>query len=77
MLRAASQMNRCPVAIVGLGRMASTIDDEVVHYLAIQRPYSIVSRVDIRASRQLEAVARFTGSGNGVARGELIEFRWP
>lgn len=34
-------MKKYRVAIVGLGRMASTIDEEVKHYSAITLPYSI------------------------------------
>lgn len=43
------------VAIVGLGRMASTIDEEVVDYPAITLPYSIAG--SCQASERLELVA--------------------
>ena len=43
------------VAIVGLGRMASTIDEEVVGYPSIILPYSIAASCD--ASDRLEVVA--------------------
>ena len=36
-------MQKYRVAIVGLGRMASTIDDEVRDYSAITLPYSIAA----------------------------------
>ena len=43
------------VAIVGLGRMASTIDDEIGGYQAISLPYSIAAAC--RESHRLELVA--------------------
>ncbi len=36
-------MNVCRVAIIGLGRMGSTIDEEVVDYPAVALPYSIAA----------------------------------
>lgn len=48
-------MSKARVAIIGLGRMASTIDDEVMGYPAIVRPYSIAAAC--YASERLELVA--------------------
>jgi predicted dehydrogenase len=42
-------------AIVGLGRMGSTIDEEVQHYPAIALPYSVAGAC--KASQRLELVA--------------------
>ena len=52
-------MNRYRVAIVGLGRMASTIDDEVRDYPAITLPYSIaascqeIDRIELAAGADI------------------------
>ena len=48
-------MKKHRVAIIGLGRMGSTIDDEVRDYPAITLPYSIASAVS--ASSKLELCA--------------------
>jgi len=48
-------MKKYRVAIVGLGRMASTIDEEVVDYPAITLPYSVAGACE--ASERLEIAA--------------------
>lgn len=48
-------MKKYRAAIIGLGRMGSTIDDEVVGYPAIALPYSVAGAC--RASQHLELVA--------------------
>ncbi len=48
-------MEKYKVAIVGLGRMASTIDDEVRDYPAVALPYSIAAAC--HASQKLELIA--------------------
>jgi predicted dehydrogenase len=52
-----SNMGKYRVAIVGLGRMASTIDDEVRNYPAITLPYSIAASCQEIDSAQLAAGA--------------------
>jgi predicted dehydrogenase len=59
------------VAIVGLGRMASTIDDEVVDYPAIALPYSIAGAC--AASERLELVA---GADLLPEKREAFHGRW-
>ena len=55
-------MRKYRVAVVGLGRMASTIDDEVRDYGAITLPYSIaascqeIDRVQIVAGADITAI---------------------
>ena len=52
-------MQKYRVAVVGLGRMASTIDDEVKDYAAITLPYSIagacqeIDRIDLMAGADI------------------------
>jgi predicted dehydrogenase len=59
------------LAIVGLGRMASTIDDEVVGYPGIGLPYSIAAAC--RESPRLEVVA---GADIDPAKREAFRVRW-
>jgi predicted dehydrogenase len=59
------------VAIVGLGRMGSTIDDEVIDYPAMQIPYSIAS--GCRTSERLTLVA---GADIDAAKREAFRQRW-
>jgi predicted dehydrogenase len=59
------------VAIVGLGRMASTIDDEVIGYPAIGLPYAIAPAC--RASARLELVA---GADIDAGKREAFRQRW-
>lgn len=59
------------VAIVGLGRMASTIDDEVVGYPGINLPYSIAAAC--RESPRLEVVA---GADVDPAKRDAFRERW-
>ncbi|MBI2950504.1 Gfo/Idh/MocA family oxidoreductase [bacterium] len=59
------------VAIVGLGRMASTIDDEVVGYPSIALPYSIAAAC--KASPRLECVA---GADILPEKREAFRGRW-
>lgn len=59
------------VAIVGLGRMASTIDSEVVDYPAIILPYSIAA--SCQASEKLQLVA---GADIVAEKREAFGERW-
>ncbi len=59
------------VAIVGLGRMASTIDDEVIGYPSIALPYSIAA--SCKASPRLECVA---GADILPEKREAFRQRW-
>jgi len=58
-------------AIVGLGRMGSTISDEVVGYPSFVLPYSIAD--SCRASERLELVA---GADIDPAKREAFQERW-
>ncbi len=64
-------MKTCRVAIIGLGRMASTIDDEVVGYPSIALPYSIAAAC--KASPMLECVA---GADILPEKREAFRQRW-
>jgi predicted dehydrogenase len=64
-------MKRYRVAIVGLGRMASTIDDEVADHPAVGLPYSIAAAC--RASERLEILA---GADVDPAKREAFRARW-
>ncbi len=64
-------MNTYRVAIVGLGRMGSTIDDEVQDEASLTLPYSIASTC--RASERLELVA---GSDLRSDRRDAFRERW-
>ena len=64
-------MNTYRVAIVGLGRMGSTIDDEVQDEASVTLPYSIASTC--RASERLELVA---GSDLRLDRRDAFRERW-
>ena len=59
------------VAIVGLGRMASTIDAEVVDYPAITLPYSIAA--SCQASEKLQLIA---GADIVAEKREAFGKRW-
>lgn len=59
------------VAIVGLGRMASTIDDEVVGYSSITNPYSIAAACG--GSDRLELIA---GADILPEKREAFKARW-
>jgi len=69
-------MEQLKAAIIGAGRMAGTIDDEVVHYPACQRPYShaagyaAVPEVDLVAFADIDqAKVRSLQQRYGVPRG--------
>jgi len=64
-------VTRYRVGIVGLGRMASTIDDEVAGYPAIELPYSIAAAC--RESPRLQVVA---GADVDPAKREAFHARW-
>jgi len=64
-------VKRYRAAIVGLGRMGSTICDEIVGYPAFVLPYSIAGAV--RASERLELVA---GADIDPAKREAFRQRW-
>jgi hypothetical protein len=64
-------MKQYRVAIVGLGRMASTIDDEVAGYPAVHLPYSIAAAC--AASEHLQAV---TGADTDPAKQAAFRERW-
>ena len=64
-------MDRCRVAIVGLGRMGSTIDDEVKDMPGLWIPYSVASAC--RESDKLEICA---GSDLLPEKREAFKERW-
>ncbi len=64
-------MKKYRLAIIGLGRMGSTIDEEVVDYPAIIRPYSIAAAA--RAIPRLELVA---GCDIVATKNEAFREKW-
>ncbi|MBM3278221.1 MAG: Gfo/Idh/MocA family oxidoreductase [Candidatus Handelsmanbacteria bacterium] len=64
-------MKKYRAAVVGLGRMGSTIDEEVVGYPAIALPYSAAGAC--RASQRLELVA---GADLDPAKQRAFAERW-
>ena len=64
-------MAKYRVAIVGLGRMASTIDHEVVDYPAITLPYSIAA-----ACMEIESMDLVAGADLVKEKRELFGSRW-
>lgn len=64
-------MKQYRLAIIGLGRMGSTIDDEVMDYPVIIRPYSIASAA--RAIPRLEIAA---GCDIVPAKNDAFRERW-
>jgi predicted dehydrogenase len=59
------------VAIIGLGRMASTIDDEVVDYPSLALPYSIAA-----ACRESDRLALVAGADILPEKREAFRQRW-
>jgi len=64
-------MAKYRVAIVGLGRMASTIDDEVVDYPAVALPYSIAA-----ACQKIDALELVAGADILPEKREAFSKRW-
>lgn len=64
-------MRKYRVAIVGLGRMASTIDDEVRDYPAITLPYSIAA-----ACREIDRAQLVAGADILPEKREAFRQRW-
>jgi predicted dehydrogenase len=64
-------MNKYRVAIIGLGRMASTIDDEVRDSLSDWVPYSIAS-----ACKEIESVELIAGADILPEKREAFKQRW-
>ncbi len=64
-------MKKYRVAIVGLGRMASTIDDEVKDSLSDWVPYSIAS-----ACKQIESIDLIAGADILPEKREAFKQRW-
>ena len=64
-------MQKYRVAIVGLGRMASTIDQEVIDYPAITLPYSIAA-----ACQGIESLELAAGADVLTEKREAFGKRW-
>ncbi len=64
-------MKKYRVAIVGLGRMASTIDDEVRDYSAIALPYSIAA-----SCQEIDRIELVAGADILAEKREAFRQRW-
>ncbi|MBM4085360.1 MAG: Gfo/Idh/MocA family oxidoreductase [Planctomycetes bacterium] len=64
-------MKKYRVAIVGLGRMAHTIDQEVVGYPAVTLPYSIAASV-----KEIERLELAAGADIDAAKRQVFGERW-
>ncbi|MBM4079401.1 MAG: hypothetical protein FJ278_06850, partial [Planctomycetes bacterium] len=64
-------MKKYRVAIVGLGRMAHTIDQEVVGYPAVTLPYSIAASV-----KEIERLELAAGADIDPAKRQVFGERW-
>ncbi len=64
-------MKKYRVAIVGLGRMASTIDDEVRDYPAISLPYSVAA-----SCQEIEKIELVAGADILPEKREAFGKKW-
>jgi len=64
-------MKKYRVAIIGLGRMASTIDDEVRDYSAIALPYSIAA-----SCQEIDRIELVAGADILPEKREAFRERW-
>ncbi len=64
-------MKKYRVAIIGLGRMASTIDQEVIDYPAVALPYSIAA-----ACQEIEPLELVAGADPLAEKREAFGKRW-